>query len=165
MRALRVLLAVATFVLLATSSQPSRAGSASASLDVSVVVDGACLVSTSPLVFGTYEPLGANATSPLDASTVITVTCTAGAGGTLVVDRGAHQIATYARMTDGAHYVLYDLYQDSARTTNWNAVTEETIPPAPDMTPREFGLYGRVPAGQTSPPGSYSDTVGVVLNF
>ena len=40
-----------------------------------------------------------------------------------------------------------------------------TPPAAPDTTPRTFAVYGRIPAAQDKPLGSYSDTVIATVNF
>jgi spore coat protein U-like protein len=39
------------------------------------------------------------------------------------------------------------------------------IPAAPNRNPRDFPVYGRVPAAQDATVGNYTDTVVATVNF
>ena len=64
-------------------------------------------------------------------------------------------------------YLIYELYQDSARTRVWgsggNAAVISGATHAGD--PVQHVVYGRILAGQSVTPGDYADTVQVVLHF
>ena len=72
------------------------AATASTSVPVSANVTQNCAISTSAaLAFTTYDPVGVNATVPLNATGQISVTCSKGAVGlTIGMDNGAHVAAS-----------------------------------------------------------------------
>ena len=78
MRRIVIVLAGVAIVSIAAEGRLS-AQSASASLAVNASVSKNCTITTSPVNFGAYDPVSANATSPLDGTGTITVTCTKGA--------------------------------------------------------------------------------------
>ena len=59
------------------------------------------------------------------------------------------------------------MYKDSARTAVWGDAGGAlySAGAAPSKAPRAFTVYGRVPAGQDVPAGSYSDTIVATVNF
>jgi spore coat protein U-like protein len=56
------------------------------------------------------------------------------------------------------------MYNDSGRTTVWNATNTVSYTAASKAT-TGLTLYGRVPQGQDVPVGSYSDTVQATITF
>ncbi len=62
------------------------AGSQSANLDVSASVADNCTISTTPLAFGAYDLIVANAADPLDGTGTVTITCTQGASTSIELD-------------------------------------------------------------------------------
>jgi spore coat protein U-like protein len=146
----------------------SDAASASATLNVSASVAANCTVSTSPLAFGAYDPLVANASASLDATGTITVACTKGAASTIGLSLGNNATGSTRRMTDGSSsYLTYEMYQDSARSTVWGNSGAALLTPAtaPSKSPRSFTVYGRMPGNQDIPAGNYTDTVTATVNF
>jgi spore coat protein U-like protein len=142
--------------------------SATASLTVSATVSKNCTITTSPVTFGGYNTVGANASTPLDATGTITVTCTKGAPATVGLGAGSNAQGTARRMAGGtAAFLNYELYKDNTHTTVWGNTTGSVldIPAAPDRNPRDFPVYGRVAAGQDATVGSYTDTVVATINF
>ena len=51
-------------------------GRATAKMDVTALVVSNCRMTLTPLSFGSYDPLGANATQELDATATVSLTCT-----------------------------------------------------------------------------------------
>jgi spore coat protein U domain-containing protein, fimbrial subunit CupE1/2/3/6 len=148
----------------------SWAGSTTGTLAISADVANNCVIGSSPAVnFSSYDPIVGNASSDLDVNGTLTLTCTQGAVATIAMDTGAnasHAIGTTRAMANGSNYLSYELYSDSGLSTVWgtggSAVTE---PAAPSDAAVNYTVYGKVPAGQDVPAGSYSDTVNVTVNF
>ena len=164
----RVGVATTLMLLIAVSSRSHAAGSASANLSVSASVANNCTISTSPLAFGAYDPVVANASTNLDATATVTVACTKGATATIGLGLGSNASGTTRRMTDGSsNFLTYEMYQDSARSALWGNSGAELLSPvaAPSKSTRDFTVYGRVPSNQDVPAGSYTDTVTATVNF
>lgn len=145
-----------------------EAQSASASLTVSASVTKNCTISTTPVNFGAYDPVAANATAPLDGIGTIIVTCTKGAAAKVGLNAGSNAQGTTRRMIQGGTaYLNYELYKDASRTEVWgdDSSTGFDVPAAPNRNPRTFTTYGRVASGQDATVGNYSDTVIATVNF
>jgi len=142
------------------------AGTITGSLGVSATVSNNCQITNTPsIAFGNYNPLD---TTPVDQTGTISLACTKGAVAVIALDTGAnptHATGTTRAMKDAAtDYVSYELYSDSGRTTVWTS-TGVTEPAAPSKAAVNYTVYGRIPAGQDQPANSYSDTVGITVNF
>ena len=160
-------LALVALVLVLAAAPPAFAGSASTTLSVSATVANNCTISTSAVAFGNYDPLVANATTPLDQTGSVTITCTKGAVTTVGLDPGGNALGSTRRMAGGADLLTYELYKDSARTAVWGNSGADLLNPAtaPSKAPRSFTIYGRVPAGQDVLAAAYADTVTATVNF
>ena len=132
-----------------------------------------CTLNTLTMAFGTYSPLGADMTTPLEATGSFRVHCTGGAATfSVTADNGvnsAHATATCATatctramLTGATSYVSYDLYVDSGYTTVWNATNAISGSGSGQITEN---IYGYVPPGIAQTAGSYSDTVTVTVSF
>jgi len=141
------------------------AGTTTGSLSVSATVGNNCQITNTPSIAFSYNPLD---TTPVDQTGTISLACTKGAVAVIALDTGAnptHATGTTRAMKDAAtDYLSYELYSDSGRTTAWTA-TGVTEPAAPSKTAVNYTVYGRIPAGQDQPANSYSDTVGITVNF
>jgi len=169
MRRIVIVLAVFAVVCIAAVSRLSGQGQQqSASLTVSANVVKNCTITTAPVAFGNYDSVAANATAPLDGVGTITVKCTKGAAAKVGLNAGGNATGTTRRMAGGtAEYLTYELYQDTGRATIWGD-TETTaldVPAAPNQTPRDFTVYGRVAQAQEAAIGAYTDTVLATVNF
>lgn len=172
LRMTRVLpLAALAFGLgLGALSSPAWAGSNTASLAVSATVLTTCTIATTPVAFVPYDPAVANASTPLDGTGTVIVTCTQGAGVSVGLDTGVNAggaSGTTRAMKDGTtHFLSYELYQNSGHTTLWGTgANVQNIGAAPSVVPRTYTVYGRIPAGQDTPVGVYTDTVVATVNF
>jgi spore coat protein U-like protein len=154
--------------VLALMPGSGTAGTASTSLNVSVVVDGACTMSSTPVTFSDYLQLGTNQAAPDDGTGTLVVTCTAGVSPTIGLSLGGYSQGSQARMSNGVTgFLNYNLYQDASRTVAWgnsapNLLSMGTVQ---NTSPQTVTVYGRIPAGQTPPGGTYSDVVQATLNF
>jgi Uncharacterized secreted protein len=172
--------------LLVFAAPLAWAGSASGSLGVSAAVNNNCTVSTSPVGFGTYDPIVTNNAGGADVLGfgTLTVNCTknAGVGGgnavTIGLSFGQNAAASPRKMKNASLDLLnYDLYLPALASgeytdcttlsTIWN--TTNVLAPAANFwqgTAHSISVCGKVPKGQTTVSvGSYSDTVNVTVNF
>jgi spore coat protein U-like protein len=161
----RVAVAAGALVLGATA--PALAQTATANLSVTATVTKNCSITTTPVAFGSYDPIVANAASPLDGTGSVVVTCTKGAGTRIDLGLGSNATGSTRRMLGGTDLLTYELYTDTGRSTVWGsgAGAGQSIPAAPNKNPRTFTVYGRVAAGQDVGAASYSDTVVATINF
>jgi spore coat protein U-like protein len=165
----RSALFVVTLTALVMATPVFAASPAQANLDVKADVVGNCTISTTAVSFGNYDPVSANATTALNATGKVTVTCTRGAGLSIDLGLGSNATGSTRRMTDGAttaSFLTYELYSNSGRTTVWGTGTSGlTITAAPSIAPRNYTVYGTVAAGQDVPVGSYADVVVASINY
>ncbi|MDD7973576.1 spore coat U domain-containing protein [Roseinatronobacter alkalisoli] len=134
------------------------------SFDVLAEVEDNCLVSATDLNFGTVGLLN----SPVDATSTISVTCTAqtdyhvgldhGLYGTGPLDRYMRSIATDT--------IRYGLYQDAARSISWGTLAEGAARSGTGSgATQNFTVYGRVFSQNTPPSGIYNDTIVVTITY
>ena len=158
-------LAPAVMLLLAVSAAPARAQvqHATANLNITANIVGACSVTTVALAFGNYDPLSGLA---VDNTGAVNVTCTQGVSATIGLNTGSNASGSTRRMTDGVgHYLNYELYSDTGHSTIWNAVNLVATGAAPSGSARAFTVYGRIPASQDAPVAAYSDTAVATINY
>jgi spore coat protein U-like protein len=136
-------------------------------LGVSADVTNNCTIADAPaLTVGNYNVLSA---TPLTPTATLAVTCTAGAVATIALDPGAntaHAVGTTRAMADGGNYLSYELYQDAGLSTVWGLDENAKVEPAaPSTTAVDYTVYASVPAGQSVPAGTYTDSVAVTVSF
>jgi len=163
-----VLLALVT----APMSSAAFAGSASTTFTVSGTVIKNCTISAANIAFGNYDPLVANAVTPLDLSSTVTVACTKGTIATVGLDAGqnaAFATGTTRAMTSGGGsptYLSYEIFKDAGHTTVWgNAGAALVNYTAASKASVALTDYGRILAGEDQPVGAYSDTVTATITF
>lgn len=126
-----------------------------------------CNVTTSAMSFGGYDPL---ATVPSDTTTTISISCQTPPKKqqivTLQVSAGNSGSPAMRSLTSGAASLLYNLYSNPGRSqvigdgTGGSSTLTRTV----DRTnPWDVTLYGRIPALQVVPPGSYNDSLVVTI--
>lgn len=164
-------LAFATAVLLAGTASAATTGG---SFQVTASVANSCVVtSATNIAFGAYDPAAANNTTALDGLGAVTVRCTRGSNAAIALDQGLSATGTSScgaparQMSDGgSNRLRYDIYSDSGRTSAWGcAATNDVDQAFSSLAPVAFTTYGRIPAGQDVPAGSYTDTVTVTVTF
>jgi len=133
---------------------------------VSARVETQCRVFGGKLDFGTYNPIGAQASQPLDAAAHFEVLCSPGAQAQLSLRAGLHPVADRRRMVAPGHpdQLQYDLYVDSGRTRLWTPATAITLQQL-GVQPLRVAVFGRIPHGQDVTAGSYEDSVLIEVRF
>ncbi len=134
-----------------------------------------CTVSTTAVVFGSYNPLSA---SNNDMTGKVRVACGGIAGLAIPysVALGAGTSGSMAgrQMASGAKRLSYNLYTTNGRTTVWGDGSGSTATVGGSITldllglsaPQEVTVYGRIPGSQgTVAPGAYTDTLVVTLTY
>lgn len=156
-------IAVGIFFLSPTTAM---AASATTTMGISATVLSACVVTANSMAFGNYNPTSA---SPTDATSTFDVICTAGTSYSVGLNAGTKAGATVTtrQMTSGGNSLSYALYSDSSRSTNWGNTpgTDTPSPTVAGVLPSTFTVYGRIPAQQNVPTGSYADTVTVTVSY
>jgi spore coat protein U-like protein len=136
--------------------------SATTSFTVRVTIVNTCTIGASALSFGNYSGATVNAQS------TITVNCTRRALYFVGLNAGASTGATVTtrKMVSGTNTLSYALFSNSARTTNWgNTVGTDTVAGTGAGSAQSLTVYGQIPAGQYSKPGSYLDTVTATITY
>ncbi len=135
---------------------------------VTVNVQSSCTVATSPIVFGAYDPVGANAAAPLSATGAVMTTCTRGAAPIIGLDAGRNPSGALRQMSDAAGHVLpYGLFQDPAHSIAWGNADPALLHASAgaDQSQRSFPVYGQIPGGQDPAVGSYTDVVTATVTY
>lgn len=160
----KLLIAGAAMIFLSTQAQNVYAGASNtttANMTVSSTVIASCTVSVTALSFGSYTG------SVLTGTATISPTCTNGTTYNVGISAGTASGATVnaRKMTNGASTLNYSLLQSSGGSNWGNTVGSDTVPKTGDGTTQTLTVFGTIPASQTSPLGSYSDTVVVTITF
>lgn len=148
-----------------------QASHRSATLRVTAEVVRDCRFTVNALAFGAYDPIGANTTQPLDTTSSIELTCTQGVSTVIQMDGGATSPNKASREMAGpaGARLAYEIHTNAQRTVPWG--NARTVPsgmatgPAPSNAPRTFVIYGRIPAGQGVPAGTYADEIVLSIQF
>ena len=140
---------------------------------------GDCTISLSPVNFGSYDPLVA---APVDANGNVQVDCDAttlgelfsGVSVSIALSPGNSGSYASRSMRQGVVSTLsYNLYTTAGRTTVWGNGTGGTGVQggvvggffSGQPTPRNFTVFGRIPATQDPNVGPHSDTIFVTVTF
>jgi spore coat protein U-like protein len=154
----------------ATVSAESRAaGSANADITVSASVADNCTITSTPVVFGTFDTLTGD---PLNGAGTVTVACTNGASAAVSLDEGQNKAGGSSASSplrqmlfnNGAdHFLSYNLYTTSARNIVWGSTG---VAATADGTAHDIDVFGKVDGSQQSAiKGDYSDTVNALVSF
>ncbi|HKB79434.1 MAG TPA: spore coat U domain-containing protein [Thermoanaerobaculia bacterium] len=149
-------------------SVPVFAASATANLNVSASVSAVCTITTSPVAFGAYDPVSANASTDLTAQGAVNVACTKGTAATIDLGTGGSFSGGTRRMASGTDFLNYSLFQDAALTQVWGSgiaggATANYNAASKSVT--AVTVYGMVPQAQDVTVGSYADVVLATINY
>ena len=147
------------------------ADTAAGSLSVTASITNGCTVSaTTALAFGAYVSGPGNAAK--DGTGTVSTTCTTGASNTVTLGQGANaavgstDAAPLRQMADvGANRLAYSLFQDAGRTSVWGNTAGTGVGGTGTGAEVQLTVFGRIPAGQNKPAGSYADTVVATVTF
>ena len=129
---------------------------------VTTSIPGSCTVAAAALDFGAYDG------TRNDQTGSITVTCnTRGIPYKIGLDNGMHYSAPNRRLKHraSADYLIYELYRNADRTARWGNDDASNVQVNSDGAAQHINMYGRVPAGQSGPSGSYSNITIMTVDF
>jgi spore coat protein U-like protein len=162
MRTTRHILSFAACLVLATSL---HAASETAPLTVSAEVVSNCVIATSNLAFGQYDPLAVNANQELDAAANVTMLCTRSTSAALSLDAGRNSVGASRTLAGSSQHVSYQLFRDAGRTQEWGGASGIQFISEGVHKPQQVTLYGRIPPGQEVVSGIYTDVVTATVDF
>lgn len=164
---IRITVAVGAVALVLSLVVPNAAVAATATgpIAVSASVTDSCSVSATAIAFGAYIY-----TAPSTANSTMTVTCTNGSVvSSIALDNGLNPSGATPPgrqlKAGGAAVIGYALYSDSGLTTPWTTVGPASSAYTAGASPSTFTVYGRAPAGPNVIAGTYTDTVGITVNY
>jgi spore coat protein U-like protein len=121
-----------------------------------------CTISTQTMMLGVYTGALSNT-----GNTSVFVTCTQGVAFSILLGFGNGSGATVTnRKVTGpsSNTLIYHMFRDSARTANWGQTTgTDTVNSTGTGSQQTFTIYPQLPSGQTGPPGSYTDSVLILV--
>lgn len=148
-------------IALISGAATAAAAPVQTTFQVTSSVSAVCTVTAAGMDFGAYQG------KQHDQISSITITCNKGTPYQIGLDNGVHFSPPYRRLkhrtTD--NYLIYELYRDAGRTARWGNDDASSVHMTSDGEAQHINVYGRVPAGQTGPVGSYSNTTTVTVNF
>src|SRR6516165_1746097 len=126
-----------------------------------------CSLTSTTILFGSYDIFNS---APLDTLGQIIFRCGNNDHNVSIsLDKGGAPTFDPRRMLNGASTLNYNLYLDAARTTIWGDGTGGTqnffVRNPTNNQDVSIPLYGRIPAGQSTSAGNYSNTLTVTINF
>jgi spore coat protein U-like protein len=164
-------IAVAAIASLAVLPTSAPAGSATGTMNVTATVIKNCGFTTGTLAFGNYDPVVANATTPLkvtDSTTALSIACTKGTTATISLNNGLNSASCTGNptcMSDGAgDYLNYSVYTNNTFATVWNSTNTVSYTSTGIGVPA-LKVNGEIPAGLSVPAGSYTDTITATATF
>jgi spore coat protein U-like protein len=135
-----------------------------------------CSVAVSALAFGIYDTVQ---TGPTDTTGTVVVTCTPGATDPLTTPYTITLAGTgtgndsVRSITAGGYRLYYQAYQDAGRSVVWGngaasgagvaGSTTSTAALVPGL--QTHTAYGRMPAAQAVPPGLYTGSLLVTIDY
>jgi spore coat protein U-like protein len=165
------IIAAVAVASLAALPTPAPAGSATGTMNVSASVVKNCAFTTGTLAFGNYDPVVANASTPLkvtDSTTALTLSCTKNVTATISMNNGLNNASCSGNptcMSDGAgDYLNYSVYTDNTFATVWNSTNTVSYTSTGIGAPA-LKVNGEIPAAESVPAGSYTDTLTATANF
>lgn len=141
----------------------SNRGTYSTTVPVVANATTVCFLLSTNMVFGNYSSALVNATS------TISVNCLAATPFDIALNAGTTTGATTSsRKMVGPNggTLNYSLFRDAQRTQNWgNSTGTDTLQGTSSGLLQSITVYGQIPARQTPPSGSYTDTITATITY
>jgi spore coat protein U-like protein len=142
-------------------------GTITSTFTVTLVVLPECTIAASSLGFGTYDPIVANKSTPLDSTSSVDVYCTRNTSATISLGNGLWFSGGRRLRNPRPDFLPYALYRDSGRTAPWGPTAPNVVSrtSTSKLTPMSMIVYGRIAANEDPSVGAYSDTVQATVNY
>jgi spore coat protein U-like protein len=124
----------------------------------------ACTITTTPVNFGTYF---SNQSAPLYSNGSVTVNCPVDTPFTIELDAGLNGGSYPTRMMkSGSDYLEYSLCQNPGASIIWGDIAHnDHVSGTGTGADQIYTVYGKIPAYQNIPIGSYSDSVTATVTW
>jgi len=155
----RAALAAAFALLPAPAAQ---AATTTAPLTVRATVDAQCAIRSGTLDFGTYRSGQSN---HLQGEVALQIFNCAAASVTVRLGAGNSGNPSSRYMSSGNNRLNYQLFTDPSRSTPWTGVVRMGYTNLVPGNEYPVQIYGMIYGNQTVPPGVYTDTVDVIVEF
>lgn len=139
----------------------AAAGTDTDVLSVSATVQTSCQLNGGTLSFGDYS---SGQEADLDVQGTISYAHCSG-NLTFELDGGGSADVNARRMTSGTNKLNYQIYRTAARNAVWGSGLNSHGLVLIGTQSGSVPVYGRIPARQTVPAGTYTDTVNITLTF
>lgn len=145
-----------------------QAATSTTTFEVTATVSPGCVISATNHDFGIYTP--SSLADNINGTNIITATCTLGTLYQIGLDAGIGTGATVAsrRMTrsGGTETLEYSLFQTADRlVVLGNTLGIDVISATGTGLAVDHSVFGKIPAGQNVPAGTYVDTVTATIHF
>ena len=156
------------FTILGTQS---HADTGTSIMSVSATIKHSCSIDTTPMAFGAYDGVVANASTALDAMATVISSCTSGAAALITMNAGntagsSSDETPVRRMTSEAgDYLVYQVYSDVSRETVWGNAVPTGVALTGTGLPQTLTVYGSIPSAQMVPEGDYNDQIIVTITY
>jgi spore coat protein U-like protein len=144
-------------------------------IPVSTTVSESCVISSTPLNFGPYDPTANN--NRLRAQSLITVKCTNGGASKRVAlgegknpTSGSTCASPLRRMiSPQGDFLSYQIYVNASENIPWGHCVNNSmvlVPPSTSsLVAQEVPVFGAVLANQDAQKGNYTDTLNIRISF
>ncbi len=158
-----------TVITLLCALKAADAGSASATLGVSVRVVRNCSISAGSLDFGDYGSRLSQATTESTARTSLAIECARGSNQAVSIGLGNRSSNSFTTrlMSSGGGRVSYEIYRNSALTQLWNdsPAGPVSLHAITSTQPIIIPVHARISAGHPVQPEKHVDYLVVIVNF
>jgi spore coat protein U-like protein len=120
-----------------------------------------CTLNVVDVSFGAYDTFSLADTNITGA---LSISCDAETSLQMSLSAGFGSFTT-RQMKSGGDTLVYNLFTDPTRLTIWGDGSPGTSRLSLSGTSGNYTIYGRVPARQNVPVGTYGDTITVTLTF
>lgn len=148
---------------------PALSGTMTSSVAAMAEVTASCQMNGGTLDFGAYDPVSANAASPLSGQGSFSIVCTKGTTAVISINtgqNGSHATGTTRAMSSGSGYLSYELYTAANLSTVWSGSNTVQYLSTSKNATNTISVWGQIPAGQNVPGGVvYNDVVTVTASF
>jgi len=120
-----------------------------------------CTVSAGSVVFGSYDVFSVQ---PLDGAGSIGIDCDPATPYSISLGTGGGSYGQ-RELASGGDSLGYNLYTGATRVVVWGDGSGGTGTVGGSTAQASHTVYGRIPAGQNVPAGSYGDTIIVTVSF
>ena len=159
-------LALAGLGLVLLALGPAWALTKTANLSVSATVAGTVEITLPPASLPSVDSsAGASAANSFSVSLPAGLSVAVRAGQGLNPDASSTGAAPARRMAGNGAFLMYQIYQNATLTIPWGETTGAAITLPGTGSAISVNFYIRVLPGQNVPPGTYTDTITLTLEY